>query len=186
VSNTKGGSTPTSLAPAQKPGDIVVESVDSMIDEVALEQAFAMYSQMVKEMGRDFSKRWEGMPARYAPPGYVYYRCGIKGTPRAEFIRAQMKTAGWADAPAGTRCTAYLTDRENGLYICTPVSIYQRYVEIENQRVREKGERALRSKQSENVQQLRDMGIEIERAEPTEQRQMTAEEFMGTRNVKRT
>lgn len=199
MSNTKP---PTSVVPAQKPGDITsalapaatppvpppsdirVESVPEMVDEMTLQQAFNAFRKMVREVGKDIAKRWEGMPAKFKPPHYVYYRCGVRGDHQAEFLRSQMTQQGWQNAPAGTYCTLYMSDRGQGVYVCTPAAIYRQYHEFENELIREQNERQLRQRKKATVEALRDVGVEIE-GENQRHEQMTAEEFMGTRAVHR-
>ena len=173
---------PAAAPPAPPPSEIHVESVPEMIDELTLQEAFNAFRKMVREIGRDVAKRWEGMPAKFKPPHYVYYRCGLRGNPRTEVLRAEMTRQGWQDAPRGTYCTLYLSDRSQGVYVCTPMAIYRQYHEFENELVREANERALLQKKRQTVDALRDQGIEIE-SESQRHEQMTAEEFMGGRNV---
>lgn len=168
------------IVPVAKPGDIHVESVPDEINEGAMEQAFKAYKTFVREIGRDLTKRWEGMADRYKPPHYVYYRCGLRGDTRAEFVFGELKRAGFVLAPKGTYCTLYLSDRGNGLYACIRADYHKEFHAIENALVREKSERALKSKRSDSFDALREAGIEVENLEERTET-MSAEEFMGGR-----
>lgn len=188
MTNTKGGHTPNATVPEAKASDITIgtriESVPDMLDEQSMEQAFRAYQRMVREVGKDIGKQWLGMPEKYKPPHYVYYRCGVRGDPQAEYLRSEMCKQGWQDAPRGSYCTLYMTDRGQGVYVCTSASVYKQYHAFENQLIWEKNERALRQKKKQTVEALRDQGIEIE-GENERHETMTAEEFMGGRDVHR-
>lgn len=195
--STKPGHTATAVTPAAQPSDITtraesstqpapsasdirVEYVPQLVDEVAMEQAFESYRKFVRELGSDLHRRWDGMPEQFRPPRYVFYRCGTRNQPRALFVRGELLKAGWVDAPKGTTCAAYLSDRGEGVYVMTRADLYRRYTELENELAREKAERALRSKKSANFDRLREQGIEIESVDERRET-MTAEEFMGGR-----
>ena len=172
---------PAPVVPPRPPNDIRIEHVPDEIDEAAMEQAFKAYQSFGKEVGRDASKRWDGMPDKYRPPHYVYYRCGLKGDPRTEFVRGELKSAGFQDAPKGTVCGFALSDRGNGVYVCVRSDIYRQFHHIENELIREKTDRALKKKKLEATKELSDLGIEIEGVKE-ETSTMSAEEFMGGRD----
>lgn len=104
-----------------------IESVPQYIDEYPPDVAMRMmraHIQMAQEVRKGGTGRWEVPPThrQLAPPAYRFCRLGTMSDAkrrdailRQRFILEQM---GWKLAPAGTRNSLYLTDGDQGVYLC--------------------------------------------------------------------
>ncbi len=107
--------------------DTRVESVAQYIDEYDPETAMRMmqaHIRMADDLRRGGVGKWELPPTHrhLAPPAYRFSRLGTMSDVkqrdkilRQKFIAEQM---GWKQAPRGTRNSLYLTDGDQGVYMC--------------------------------------------------------------------
>lgn len=133
-------------AEAKTSEPMVIESVAQYIDEFDPATAMRMMQQhlaMSDELRRLGAGRWE-VPGKYrhmvAPgpngrPAYRFIRLGTMSDPkRRDAIlrqRAICELMGWKLAPSGTRNALYLTDGDQGVYMCLPEAAGQAHDEHE-------------------------------------------------------
>ena len=97
------------------------------IDDETFDKAAAIYDKMLADVDIGMIGRWYGMPPDRAPErGYVYHRCGIRGSSMAEERSATLRQYGWINAPHGTRLGGCEQDGDNGHYMYVRVDLYGR------------------------------------------------------------
>lgn len=110
-----------------EPASMHIESVPQYIDEYDPETAMRMmraHIAMTEDLRRNGAGRWELPPThrQLAPPAYRFTRLGtMSDVKRRDAILRQrfiLEQFGWKVAPKGTRNSLYLSDGDQGVYMC--------------------------------------------------------------------
>lgn len=115
------------------------------IDEQSFDRAVQFYDRMVSDLDKSLIGHWYGMPPGKEPHnGYVYHRCGRRGKPGTIERVHILKQFQWLPAPAGTRCTGFEVDGDEGVYMYARIDVYRNMKKIQAKARNEKAKASLR------------------------------------------
>lgn len=87
------------------------------------------------EMGRAQVGQWYGMSSAMKATNPHIYRCGLKGSERADAVCASMLRMGWRIAPSNVRCVGHEEDGDRLLAVWCSDEHFQGIKELDRKRI---------------------------------------------------
>lgn len=128
------------------------------------QKALANYERALGDIERSTIGVFYNIPVRMQADGWIFYRCGVKGSPMAEALAATFRLHGWVDAPAGVQCRGFEEwDNARGgtRILCIPPDGYRRMKEIQR-KARQRSGLSRSAIEDSLSSEFRGLGVEVE------------------------